>query len=115
PSPPRPPRMGFRLVPTAFAEPPPPPRSFGVAGHWAVQVGAFSDPAQARHATGEARVQARATLGGAHPLVEAVRHGHAVLWRARLAGLSREAAMRACTQLSQHHEACMVLSPDAQS
>ncbi len=115
PPPPRPPRMGFRLVPTAFAEPPPPPRSFALSGGWAVQVGAFSDPAQAHRAAGEAQARARTVLGSARPLVEAVRHGHAVLWRARLGGLSREAAVRACTQLSYHHAACMVLSPEAQS
>ena len=80
-----------------------------------MQVGAFSDPGQARHATGAAQARARAVLGHARPMVEAVRHGHAVLWRARLTGLSREAAVRACTQLSRHHEGCLVLSPDAQS
>ncbi len=116
PQPPRPPRArGFRLVQTAFAEPPPPPRSSGLSGHWAVQVGAFLDPEQARHAAGEAQARARAVLGGARPLVETVRHDHAVLWRARLTGLSRDAAVRACEQLSRRHNACMVLSPDAQS
>ena len=116
PQPPRPPQTrGFRLVQTAFAEPPPPPRSYGLSGGWAVQVGAFNDPGQARHAAGAAQASAGAVLGHARPMVEAVRHGHAVLWRARLTGLSREAAVRACTQLSQHHEGCLVLSPDAQS
>jgi Transglycosylase SLT domain/SPOR domain len=116
PRPPAPPRaLGFRLVPTAFAEPPPPPRSFGLAGGWAVQVGAFLDPTQARHAAGLAQARAHAELGGARPMMEPVRHGHAVLWRARLTGLSREAAVRACQQLSRERNACMVLSPDAQS
>ncbi len=115
PPPPTAHRMGFRFVPTAFAEPPPPPRSFTLAGGWAVQVGAFAAPDQARHAAALARVDARALLGHARPVVAAVRHGHAVLWRARLTGLSREAALDACRQLSHRHAACMVLSPDAQS
>jgi hypothetical protein len=113
---PQPPRYrGFRLVPTAFAEPPPPPRSFSRSGGWAVQVGAFLSPGQARDAANAAKAHAREVLGDARPMVEAVRHAHAVLWRARLTGLSREAAVQACTQLSHRHTACMVLSPDAQS
>ena len=116
PRPPAPPRArGFRLVPAAFAEPPPPPRFAGTAGGWAVQVGAFLDPGQARHANTLAQARARALLGGAHPVVEPVRHAHAVLWRARLTGLSRDAALRGCQLLTRDHQGCMVLSPDAQS
>ncbi|MDE2008269.1 MAG: SPOR domain-containing protein, partial [Rhodospirillales bacterium] len=115
PEPPAAPRLGFRLVPTAYAEPAPPSHSVGLAGGWAVQVGAFDAPGQARHATALARDEARTMLGHAREAVVAVRHGHAVLWRARLTGLSREAAMGACRQLAHHRAACIVLSPDAQS
>ena len=115
PRPPAPPRLGFRFVPTAYAETAPARRSFSLAGGWAVQVGAFVIPSQARHADGLAQARARMLLGHAHPVVTAVRHDHAVLWRARLTGLSREAAVRACRTLQRGRTACMVLSPEAQS
>ncbi|MGC8477391.1 MAG: lytic transglycosylase domain-containing protein [Acetobacteraceae bacterium] len=115
PRPPAPPRIGFRFVPTAYAEPAPAPRVFHLDGGWAVQVGAFVVPSQARHATGLAQSRARALLGHARPQVTAVRVGRAVLWRARLTGLSRQAAVQACQTLERERNACMVLSPEAQS
>jgi hypothetical protein len=43
-----------------------------------------------------------------------VHEKHGMLYRARLTGLSREAALRGCE--AQHgHSACIVLSPAAQS
>ena len=53
-------------------------------------------------------------LAGARPVVGTVKQAHATLYRARLTGLSREAAVQACEKLA-HHGACMVVSPDAQS
>lgn len=52
-------------------------------------------------------------LANARPAVGTVRNGASTLYRARLAGLSREAAMQACEKLSRRG-ACIVLSPDAQ-
>jgi len=43
-----------------------------------------------------------------------VREKNATLYRARLTGLSREAAVSACEKL-RGHGACAVLSPEAQS
>ena len=113
--PPAPPRIGFRFVPTAYAEPAPAARAFHLGGAWAVQVGAFVVPSQARHANGLAQARARSLLSRARPQVTAVRVGRAVLWRARLTGLSRQAAVQACQTLERERNACMVLSPEAQS
>ena len=44
-----------------------------------------------------------------------VQQGRGTLYRARLAVLSREAAMQACEKLARSRGACIVLSPDAQS
>ena len=105
---------GFRLVPVANAEPMLERRGGPRTGGWAIQVGAFSKSMQAHEAIDTARTHAREALDVAHPLVASVRERSATLYRARLTGLSREAAVSACEKL-RGHGACVVLSPEAQS
>ena len=114
PPPPPPPRGGFRLVPVANAEPMPERRGGPQTGGWAIQIGAFGKPAQAHEAIDTAKTRARDALAAAHPVVASVHEKSGTLYRARLAGLSREAAVSACEKL-RGHGACMVLSPEAQS
>jgi hypothetical protein len=47
-------------------------------------------------------------------MVMAVAQGRSTLYRARVTGLSRESAQNACDRLRSRN-ACMVISPDAQS
>jgi cell division septation protein DedD len=110
-----PPRHGFHLIAPAMAETLPAQRGGPVNGNWAIQVGAFGSPAQARAAADSARGQAGAVLRSAHPIVGTVHQAKATLYRARLTGLSHEAAVQACQKLSHGHAGCMVLSPDSQS
>jgi hypothetical protein len=112
--PPAPPRGGFRLVAVANAEPMPERHGGPRTGGWAIQLGAFSKPAQAHEAIGMARVHSGESLSVAQPLVVSVRERNATLYRARLTGMSREAAVAACEKL-RGHGACVVLSPEAQS
>jgi hypothetical protein len=105
---------GFRLVPVANAEPMPERHGGPRTGGWAIQLGAFSKPAQAHEAIGMARVHSGESLSVAQPLVVSVRERNATLYRARLTGMSREAAVAACEKL-RGHGACVVLSPEAQS
>ena len=91
------------------------PAAGGTNGPWAIQVGAFASEGLARAAVEAARGQARDVLASARPAVGAARVGSGTLYRARLAGLSREAAMQACEKLARNRGACIVLSPDAQS
>jgi len=114
PLPPQPQRGGFRLVPVANAEPMPERRGGPPTGNWAIQLGAFSKPAQAQEAIGMARIHSGESLSVAHPLVVTVHERSGTLYRARLTGLSREAAVAACEKL-HGRGACMVLSPEAQS
>jgi hypothetical protein len=86
----------------------------GTVGPWAIQVGAFANEGLARSAAESARGQARDVLAQSRPAVGAVRSGSATLYRARLAGLSREAATQACEKLAKARGTCIVLSPDAQ-
>lgn len=105
-------RLGFQFVASANAAP---IRHTGVPGGWAVQVGAFANPNLAAAANAAARDQARDVLGGAQPLVATVRASNNTLYRARLTGLSHDAAAHACERLARSRMNCMVVSPDAQS
>jgi soluble lytic murein transglycosylase-like protein len=112
---------GFHLISPAMAETLPASRAAGgtVSGSWAIQVGAFGNESQARAAADAAKGQARELLGHAQPMVGTV-HPHATsatLYRARLTGLSRDAAVQACERIGHGHghNGCIVLSPEAQS
>ena len=109
-----PPRRGFHLVPVANAEPMPEQRGGPRTGGWAIQIGAFGKAGMAQAAIDTAKAHAHDPLAAAHPTVASVHEGHTTLYRARLTGLSREAAVTACEKL-RGHGACMVLSPEAQS
>jgi cell division septation protein DedD len=115
--PPPPPGRGFHLISSANAEPVP-FRHYAAAapakGEWAIQVGAFARESEANLALGSARVHAHVELAVAHPYVASVRMSHGVLWRARLTGLSHEAAAQACEKLGRMRMGCVVVSPDSQ-
>ncbi|HEY6432997.1 MAG TPA: lytic transglycosylase domain-containing protein [Acetobacteraceae bacterium] len=108
-------RYGFHLIQTANAESAPVLHGGSLSGGWAVQVGAYGRENEAKEAVSVARTNAHAELGVAHPTVASVHQAHAVLWRARLTGLSREAAVKACATLSHGRKNCIVLSPESQS
>ena len=115
PPPPPPPQHGFRLIPAAMAEPMPVEHGGPVTGGWAIQVGAFGNPGAAHDAVAQAEHRGGPTLREAHAYVGGVRSPLGMLYRARLTGLSREAAVSACAKLGAQGGSCMVLSPEAQS
>ena len=102
---------GFHLIPHAYADTLPLRSGGPSSGDWAIQVGAFGSESQARSAAEAAKGHAHGLLAAAHVHVGPVHTAHGKLYRARLRGLSREAATRACERLGR----CMVVSPDAQS
>jgi hypothetical protein len=101
------------LVEVAMAEPLPTRRGGGQSGRWGVQVGAFGNPRYAHAVAGAAREHA-AGLSGARTTVSSRHETHGTLYRARLTGLSRNAAVQACERLNHTHRSCIVLSPNAQ-
>jgi len=105
----------FSLVSRANAAPVATHRGGFAPGKWAVQVGAFENASLASAATASARDTARDVLGGARPAVSTVRQPRGMLYRARLVGLSRDAAAHACERLVRTRTNCMIVSPDAQS
>ncbi len=104
-------RPGFRLIPQAMADTL--PRQTGGATNWAIQVGAFGNESMARAAADSAR--GKAAVASAHSAIGTVKQGSGTLYRARLVGMSREAAVQACEKIGKSHSSCIVLSPDAQS
>ena len=104
---------GFHLITPAMADVVRQPTNTGSS--WAIQVGAYANPSLASAAAESARGQARDLLGGARPVVGTVRQANNTLYRARLAGLTRESAMQACSRLAKSHNACIVVSPESQS
>ena len=100
---------------------PPPPRQYApqapiqrvaVGGAWAVQVGAFADPDQARRVAESVRSLAPVQLGAATAVLGTTApFGSRVLYRARLRGLSPTSAMAACSLLSAQRQACVTVPP----
>ncbi len=105
----------FALISPANAAPVQVHRGGFAPGAWAVQVGAFANQNLAAAATAAARDHAKEVLGSARPAVAGVRQPGGMLYRARLTGLSRNAATQACERLARSRTNCMIVSPDAQS
>jgi len=105
----------FGLIAPANAAPVQVHRGGFAPGAWAVQVGAFANQNLAAAATMAARDHAKEVLAGARPAVAGVRQPGGILYRARLTGLSRDAAAHACERLARARTNCMIVSPDAQS
>ena len=77
---------------------------------WAVQVGAYGNSSDAQAAAGAARSQ----VGHSSTQVAAVHAGHGTLYRARLGGMTHDAALQACHRLSHHGGRCLIVSPASQ-
>jgi hypothetical protein len=81
-------------------------------GGWAIQVGAFGNPALARAVAESARAQAPDQLRLAALAVQPTApFGGKVFYRARLAHLSASAASTACTRLNHRQLPCIVVRP----
>lgn len=109
------PSSRFSLIGSAHAATMPrPPGGSGGASRWAVQVGAFASESLARSAAADARGKARELSGGL-AFVQPTDASRNRLYRARIGGLSREAAAEGCTKLRTLRWQCTLISPDAQS
>ncbi len=92
----------------------PPPEVVRVVAHgaWAIQLGAFTDPDQARRMAESARSLAPVQLGSAQAVLGTTApFGERVLYRARLAGLTWDAALAACGQLTSQRQSCVAVPP----
>ena len=106
----KPPRGGFHLVGRAYADTIPVRSGGPSTGAWGIQVGAFATAALAHSAAERARGSG---LSAGRVAVGEARGPHGTLYRARVVGLSREAATAGCERAG--HRACIVVSPNSQS
>jgi hypothetical protein len=106
----RPPHpAGFALIGAAYADTPPPNPA---DARWGVQVGAFTDPTQARQVADTARNVAPSLLAPARTVVGSVTHPDGqTYYRARLIGITEPAADTACGTLTSRRWACLTVPP----
>lgn len=79
--------------------------------HWAIQVGAFARPQQARRQAKRVLRVAPKLAARTHVQIWPLSHGHHRLYRVRLAGLSEHEASTACRYLQQQNIGCLMLAP----
>jgi cell division protein FtsN len=77
---------------------------------WSVQIGAYGNSHEAQAAAGAAK----ARVGHSSTLVAAVHNGHSTVYRARLGGLTHDAALQACHRLSHKGSNCLLVAPASQ-
>jgi len=80
------------------------------AGDWTIQIGAYRERSQARGQLQVVQRKYAAQLKAGKPDIEPAPHGY---FRARIVGLSAQAAQKACTLISAHKTACDVYHPNA--
>jgi hypothetical protein len=104
---------GLGIIGTAQASTlPAASRGGGGRSNWAVQVGAFSSENVARNAAGQMRDQI--ALLGSRTDIQPLAQGRTRLYRARVTGLSRDAAESACARLrARGNRDCAVVAPGA--
>ena len=97
---------GLHLIEPAMAA-----ENMKFGGHnWAVQIGAYGNAQQAHSAVGAAS----AAVGHASSTVAAVHSGRATLYRARIGGMTHDAAVQACHRLSHKRSDCILVAPASQ-
>lgn len=89
------------------------PVRVAAAGQWTVQIGAFKSPDDSGRAIDRARSMVPSQLGRSQRVVQPIASPFGPLYRARLAGLSQEAASSACANLVNQGMACFVVAPGA--
>ncbi len=81
-------------------------------GRWAIQVGAFATPEQARRTAESVRSLAPGELGSAQAVLGTTApFGGQVMYRARLLGLSAQNAAAACRDLRAQAQSCVAVAP----
>ena len=85
-------------------------RSSKTSGEWFIQIGAYKAKSQANAQLTTIQRRYADQLKAGKPEVQSAPHGY---FRARIMGLSAQAAQKACDLISAHKTACDVYQPDA--
>jgi len=94
-----------RLVTTEKSK----PEGHAGSGGWLIQIGAFQSEGEAKAHLSIAKVKAGISLAAADAFIEPVRKSNKAYYRARFAGLDKEAAEAACRQLKHSDMVCIAL------
>jgi CHAT domain-containing protein len=78
-------------------------------GDWMIQVGALPDEHAAKQRLSSVQSKATEILTGAEPFTETVDKGGTTYYRARFAGLDKEAAEAACEHLKRNYIQCVTV------
>jgi D-alanyl-D-alanine carboxypeptidase len=84
-------------------------RPANARGGYMIQLGAFADESEAKARLRTAQSMAQDLLGNADPFTERVVKGSREFYRARFAGLDKDAAEAACQYFHKNDIACMAL------
>jgi D-alanyl-D-alanine carboxypeptidase len=76
---------------------------------WLIQIGAFQSEDEAKAHLSAAKVKASTSLAAADAFIEPVRKSNKAFYRARFAGLDKEAAEAACRRLRLSDMVCIAL------
>jgi D-alanyl-D-alanine carboxypeptidase len=76
---------------------------------WLIQIGAFQSEGEANAHLSVAKVRASTSLAAADAFIEPVRKSNKAYYRARFAGLDKEAAETACRLLKHSNMVCIAL------
>jgi len=99
---------GLTLISPAMAS-----ENVAISGRdWAVQIGAYGDAKQAKAAASASAASFVASHVSA--TVAPVKSGHSMLYRARLSGMTHDAAVHACQHLAHKGGGCLIVSPASQ-
>lgn len=78
---------------------------------WAVQIGAFSSAAAAKHANLLAKADAALSLTKAEETIIPVKRSNGIIYRARLGQINHAHAAQVCKTLVSQGQACLVVAP----
>ena len=88
-------------------------RRFAAGGSWGVQVGAFHNPSPAQRAAALVAQRFPKLLGEAEIVTPHIESQSGRIYRARLIGMSKDAARDACRKLKSARVDCLVVQASA--
>ena len=78
--------------------------------NWAIEVGAFPQAARAQQVAATVQATLGPVLQDGEAMAAAHKNGHHAVYRARIVGLSHDAAQKACRAMAKRHHPCRSVS-----
>ena len=87
------------------------PAAKAASGDWGIQIGAYTQPAVAEQKISDVGRTMPGLIDGKLASIDKIIRGDNVMYRARLGGLSEQAARNACLKLARINYACVTVPP----